>query len=158
MAIYMKYGPIDGAVKTDGFDKWMELTSFQMGINRAIGTAARGAYSRESSEPNISEITVTKLMDLSAAKLFNDAVAGQLDNKVTIKLTTTAKDKVETFLTYEMENCGISSYSISTGGDLPMEGLTLNFTKITERFIGFDPGITGSPETVGYDLQLMKKV
>lgn len=158
MAIYLKYGSIDGAVTTDGFAKWMEVHSLNLAISRAIGSATRGAYSRESSEPMISEVTITKIMDLSAAKLFNDAIAGQLDNKVTIKLTTTAKDKVETFLTYELENTGISSYSISSNGDLPVEALTLNFTKITERFIGFDPGISGSPETVGYDLQLMKKV
>ena len=57
-------------------------------MTRAIGTAARGSTSREHSEPNLSEVTVTKISDVSTPKLFLDAVAGKLDNKVTIKFTT----------------------------------------------------------------------
>ena len=60
MAIYMKWDGIDGAVTTQGFEKWIELNSFQWGVGRAIGTAARGAATREASEPNVSEIVITK--------------------------------------------------------------------------------------------------
>ena len=35
MAIYMKFGSIDGAVTTKGFEKWIELNSFQWGVGRA---------------------------------------------------------------------------------------------------------------------------
>ena len=65
---------------------------------------------------------------------------------------------METFLTYEMENTGLSHYSLSSGGDMPMESLSLNFTKISETFMGTDPATQGSPETVGYDLTQMKTV
>lgn len=156
MAIYMKYGSIKGPVTTEGFKDWIELSSFQWGVGRAIGTAARGAYSREHSEPALSEITITKRTDVSSPKLFLDAVAGKLDNKVEIKFTTTTKGKVETFLTYKLDDTGISHYSLSSGGDMPVESLSLNFTKIAETFTGMDPGISGSPETVGYDLTQMK--
>jgi len=156
MALYMKYGDIKGAVTTDGFKDWIELNSFQWGASRHIGTAARGATTREHSEPSLSEITVTKLSDVASPKLFLDSVAGKLDSKVTIKFTTTTKGKVETFLTYELENTGLSHYSMSSGGEAPVESLSLNYTKITETFTGHDPGISGSPETVGYDLTQMK--
>jgi len=112
MPIYMSYGSVKGSVTTEGFDKWIELNSFQWGVGRAIGTAARGSTTREHSEPSLSEITVTKVMDTSSPKLFLDAVGGKLDNKVQIKFTTTAKGKVETFLTFELENTGISGYSM----------------------------------------------
>jgi len=158
MALYMKYGSIKGAVTTDGFKDWIELHSFQWGVGRAIGSAARGATSREHSEPSLSEVTVTKLSDVATPKLFLDAVAGKLDNKVTIKFTTTTKGKVETFLTYELENTGLSGYSLSSGGDMPTESLSLNFTKITETFVGTDPGTGGTPDTVGFDLTQMKTV
>jgi type VI secretion system secreted protein Hcp len=156
MALYMKYGDIKGAVTTDGFKDWIELNSFHWGASRSIGTGARGATSREHSEPNLGEVTVTKLSDVATPKLFLDSVGGKLDNKVTIKFTTTTKGKVETFLTYELENTGLSSYTMSSGGDMPTETLSLNFTKITKTFTGHDPGISGSPETVGYDLTQMK--
>jgi type VI secretion system secreted protein Hcp len=158
MAIYMKYGSIKGAVTTDGFKDWIELNSFQWGVNRSIGTAARGSTTREHSEPTLADVSVTKLTDVATPQLFLDAVAGKLDNKVTIKLTTTTKGKVETFLTYDFENTGLSHYSLSSGGDAPTESLSLNFTKISETFTGMSPDISGSPETVGYDLTQMKTV
>ena len=158
MALYMKYGSIKGSVTTDGFKDWIELESFHWGVGRSIGTAARGSFSREHSEPSISEITVTKRTDIASPKLLLDSVAGKLDSKVDIKLTTTTKGKVETFLTFKLENTGISGYSLSSGGDMPVESLSLNFTKITETFTGHDPGIGGSPETVGYDLTQMKSI
>ena len=87
-----------------------------------------------------------------------DAVAGKLDSKVEIKFTTTTKGKVETFLTYTLENTGLIGYSLSSGGDMPVESLSLNFTKVAKTFTGMDPGISGSPETVGYDLTQMKTI
>src|SRR4029077_5553597 len=156
MALYMKFGSIKGAVTTDGFKDWIELNSFQWGVNRHIATAARGSTTREHSEPSLAEVSVTKLQDAASPKLFVEAVAGKLDTKVTIKFTTTTKGKVETFLTYELENTGFSNYSLHSGGEAPMESLSLNFTKITETFTPHDPGVSGSPESVGYDLAEMK--
>jgi len=158
MAIYMKYGSIKGRVTTEGFKDWIELNSFQWGVGRGIGSAARGATSRERSEPSLSEVTVTKLTDVASPKLFLDSVGGKLDNKVTIKFTTTSKGAVTTFLTYELENTGISGYSLSSGGDMPVESISLNFTKISKTFTGESPDVSGSPETVGYDLTQMKTI
>ena len=158
MAVYMKIAAIKGSVTTEGFKDWIELESFHWGVGRAVGTAARGSTSREHSEPSISEITVTKRMDLASPKLFLDAVGGKLDSKVDIKFSTTTKAQVTTFLTFKLENTGLSGYSVSSGGDLPVESLSLNFTKISMTFTGHDPGVGGSPETVGYDLTQMKTI
>ena len=133
MALYMKYGSIKGAVTTDGFKDWIELNSFQWGASRHIGTAARGSTTREHSEPSLAEVTVTKLTDVASPKLFLDAVAGKLDSKVTIKFTTTTKGKVETFLTYEMENTGLSHYSMSSGGEAPCSSRSAENFPISER-------------------------
>jgi hypothetical protein len=46
----------------------------------------------------------------------------------------------------------------SSGGEASLKPLSLNFTEITETYTGHDPGISGSPETVGYDLSQMKTV
>src|SRR5437016_14411970 len=112
MPIYMKFASINGAVTTEGFSKWIELDSFHWGVGRSLGTGARGSLSREHSEPTISEVTVTKATDKSSPKIFLEALAGKLDTKVTVKFTTTVKNQVETFLTYEMENTGPSHYSL----------------------------------------------
>lgn len=154
----MKYGSINGPVTTKGFEKWIELNSFQWGSGRAIGSAARGSTSREHSEPSLSEVTVAKLTDVASPKLFLEWVAGKLDNKVTIKFTTTTKGEVDTFLTFELTDCGVSGYSMSSGGEMPQESISLNFTKISKTFKELDPDIAGSPETVGYDLTQMKTI
>jgi type VI secretion system secreted protein Hcp len=158
MAIYMKFGSIDGAVTTKTFEKWIELTSLQWGVGRSVGSAARSATSREGSEPSISEVVVTKVFDKASNKLFQDAVGGTFESTVTLKLTTTTKDTVETFLKYELSNTGLSGYSVSSGGDKPQESLSLNFTKIQITFSDLDAKGSGSPDTVGYDLETMHKV
>jgi type VI secretion system secreted protein Hcp len=158
MAIYMKFGSIEGPVTTKGFEKWIELNSFQWGIGRGIGSAARSDTGRESSEPSISEVVVTKSMDISSNKLFQDASGGDLGAEVTLKFTATTKDTVTTFLTYVLSNTGLSGYSLSSGGDNPTESLSLNFTKVMITYSGLDPKTQGKPDTVGYDLTKMAKV
>ena len=73
MAIYMKFGDVNGDVTTEGYKNWIELNSFQFGVSRAVSSGAGGA-TRESSAPSISEIVVTKLFDSSSAKLYQELV------------------------------------------------------------------------------------
>lgn len=158
MAIYMKFGSVNGAVTTKGFEKWIELNSFQWGVGRAVGSAARGSTNREGSEPSISEVTVTKAMDIASNALFSDAVGGGLNTTVQLKFTTTTKDTITTYLKYELSKTGVSGYSVSSGGDNPSESLSLNFTKIMITHTGTDSKVGGAPDTVGYDLETMHKV
>lgn len=157
MAIYMKFGSVVGQVTTDGFKDWIELHSFQFGIGRGVSSGAGGAR-RESSNPSISEISVTKLNDKSSSKLYEDAVAGSFDTKVEIKMTSTTKNKVDTFMTYELSECGISGFSVSSGGDNPSESLSLNFTKIMITPSPLDDkGIPKKGDVVTYDLAALTK-
>lgn len=156
MAIYMKFGAINGNTTTEGFKNWIELDSFTFGVSRGVSSGAGGA-TRESSAPSISEIVVTKHFDTSSAKLYQDSVAGTFDTKVEIKMTTTTKNKVETFLTYELKDCGVSSYSLSSGGDNPIESLSLNFTNIMVTPTPLDiSGQIKKGDVVSYDLLGMK--
>ena len=152
MAIYMNWDGVPGDVTTQGFEKWIELTSFQWGVGRGIGSAMSGQASRESSIPSVSEIVVTKRMDGSSPGLWTDSVAGQLNTTVKIAFTTTSQGATTQFLNYELTNTGLSGYSLSSGGDMPTESLSLNFTKVVWSFIGTDPSVSGSPVTQGYDL------
>lgn len=156
MAIYMKFGSINGGVTVPAFKNWIELHSFQLGASRAV-TSGAGGRSREGSNPSISEVVVTKDFDAASSKLFQDGVAGHFDTKVEIKMTTTTKLGLETFLAFEFEKCGVASYSSSSGGDKPMESLSLNFLKIqiTPSPLGHD-GKPNKGDIVSYDLKDMK--
>jgi type VI secretion system secreted protein Hcp len=156
VAIYMNWDGVPGDVTTSGFEKWIELTSFQWGVGRGIGSAMSGQASRESSIPSVSEIVVTKRMDGSSPGLWTDSVAGQLNTTVKIAFTTTSQGATTQFLNYELTNTGLSGYSLSSGGDMPTESLSLNFTKVVWSFTGTDPSVSGTPVTQGYDLTLAK--
>jgi type VI secretion system secreted protein Hcp len=156
MAIYMKFGDIDGQVTTTGFEKWIELNSFQFGIGRGVSSGAGGA-NREGSNPSISEIVVTKANDVSSPGLYQDSVAGTFNSKVEIKLTTTTKNKVDTYLAYELTDCGLSGFSLSSGGDQPMESMSLNFSKIMMTPTPLDKdGNQVKGAVVTYDLKTME--
>ena len=160
MPIYMKYGDIAGSVTTDGYKDWIELDSAQLAVNRHMTSGAKGAQ-RESSAPNISEIVVTKVQDKASAALFKESLAARHGNKVEIKFSTTSKDKTETYLTLELSDCAISSYTLSgSGGDgagHPHESLSLNFTKILYVPTPLDnKGNIKVGDRVQYDLTEMK--
>lgn len=156
MPIYMKFGGIEGDVTTQGYEKWIELNSFQYGVGRSVSSGG-GGKTRESSAPNVSEIVVTKHFDKASAKLYQDSVAGTFDTKVEIKMNTTTKNKTETFLTFELSDCGVSSYSLSSGGENPMESLSLNFLKVMVTPTPLDKsGQIKKGDVVSYDLLQMK--
>ncbi|MEJ2643718.1 MAG: type VI secretion system tube protein Hcp [Gammaproteobacteria bacterium] len=155
--LYMKIEGIDGNVTTEGHEKWLELGSLQWGVGRAVSMSTGAGHERETSAPSISEISVTKTMDKASPKLFQEACSGKA-KKVQIHLVRTANDKLQTYMEYELENCLISGYSVSSGGDLPSESLSLAFTKITMKFTHWDKGNKpGTPIAASYDLETAKK-
>jgi type VI secretion system secreted protein Hcp len=159
MAIYMKYGDIKGQTTTEGFKDWITLSSCQMGAGRGIASAKGRGANREGSEPNISEITVTKEWDAaSSSKLFEESVSGLMDRKLEIHYTTTERAKQQAFLVIKGDNVCISGYSLSSGGEgKPTESLSLNFSKIEfiPKIVDAKLGLTDG-EKVSFNLETMK--
>lgn len=155
MAIYLKIDGVDGTVTEDAHKNWIELGSFQWGVGRGISTPVGNASNREASLPSISEITLTHTMDKSSINIFDLSLADAKGKKFEIDFVKTATGSAGNvvYLHYELENTLISGYSISSGGDMPSESFSLNFTKITEKFTDFDSGnANGTPTVKGYDL------
>jgi len=156
VAIYMKFGAVVGQVTTEGFKDWIECSSFQYGVGRGVSSGA-GGQQREGSAPSVSEISITKVYDKASPGLYQDALAGTFNTKVEIKMTSTTKNKTDTYLAYELTDCGVSGYSASTGGDNPSESISLNFTKVMVTPSPLDTA--GAPvkgAVVTYDLKLLK--
>jgi len=128
----------------------------QWGVGRGISTPVGSAKNREASEPSISEVVVTKLMDASSVKLFTEACTGQKGKKVQIHLVSTGNPG-KTYMEYTLENALVSGYSVSTNGDRPSESISFNFTKIETKYTPLGEGNdTGSPVTASYDLATTK--
>ena len=156
MAIYLKYEGIDGEATHENHKKWIDVSSLQFGIGRGISTPSGSTANREASEPSVSEVTISKMLDGSSSKLFTESATGAAGNKVEIHLVNTGSPG-NTYVEYTLTNSLISGYSVSSGGDRPMESISINFTKIEYKHIPFDAtNKAGTPVTVSYDLSTTK--
>jgi type VI secretion system secreted protein Hcp len=160
MPIYLEYdgGSITGDVTATGWEKWIELSSFQFGIGRGIASPTGGSADRESSAPSVSEITVTKDQDSSTGPLVTAALQGE---GVTVKIdfVKTSSGQLAKYMEYTLTNTMISGWSTSSGGDRPTESVSLNFTKIQVDPTTIDAtGAISNANPVTYDIGLAQVV
>src|SRR5947209_3949800 len=107
MAIYMKVDGIDGPVTAAGYQKWIELKSCTLGVQRGIRNPTGRGTNREASAPSVSEISINKDQDCASTSLFKAALWGE-GKKVKIDFCKTDKDKVEPYLQIELEHTLVS--------------------------------------------------
>jgi type VI secretion system secreted protein Hcp len=162
MAIYMNYNnlAVKGNVTADGYKDWIRLDSMQFGVGRGISMEAGHMSNREATRPSISEMSIAKMMDGASSGMFKESLVGSEGVKVVIDVVRTSADKLEKFVSYELENVLVSSYSLSAGSEsAPAEGISLSFGKITMSYSAADgKNKAGGPERVGYDLMAGKKL
>jgi type VI secretion system secreted protein Hcp len=161
MPIYIKYGDIKGDVTADGHkgsDGWVEVNSFQWGLGRGISSPTGGSADREASAPSVSEITVSKPMDISSYRWMEEGLTGE-GVDVTIDFCKTDKGTLQVYATYTLSNGMVSGYSVSSGGDRPSETISINFTKVIYSFTGMnDKNESSTSPKTGYDIALGAKV
>lgn len=139
MSIFINFDGIEGAATEDGHQKWIAVDSFQFGVGRGISTPVGDAARRESSKPSVSEVTFTKVMDAASLKLWESSLIGNEGKLVKVDFTRTGTaGKLEVYAQYELTNCLVSGYSVSSGGDRPSESVSLNFTKVMFKYMGGD--------------------
>lgn len=158
MAIYIEYDGIQGNVTAEGYKDHLSVSSVNFGVGRGISMEAGNMANREATRPSLSEITFTKIADNSSTSLFKESVTGSTGKLVKIKFVQTGADKVVEYMDIELEDCLVSGYTISAGGDDdPVETVTLSFAKIMVNYHDYDKANAGaSPQRVGYDLTTAK--
>jgi type VI secretion system secreted protein Hcp len=154
MPIYMKYGDVKGAVTATKHEGWIELNSYQWGVSRTFSSPTGGSSGREGSAPSIGEIVVTKPTDIATVALLREFLVGE-GQDVTIDFCMTEQGTLTVYLSYTLNNTVISACEISSGGNLPGESISLNFTRV--QCLDLLPGAQnpdGSPAKIGYDLAM----
>ncbi|WP_207480959.1 Hcp family type VI secretion system effector [Arenibaculum pallidiluteum] len=157
MAIYVKFDGIQGDATQQNHKNWVDVSSMQFGVGRAISTPTGRAANREASEPSVSEITMTREMDKSSPLFFKEAVSGKSGKTVQIDLVTTG-DPGDTYMTYTLTDALVSSYSVSANGSgQPQESISLNFSKIELKYTPHDANHKPqAPVVSSYDLATTK--
>ena len=158
MAIYLQYDGIKGNVTAEGYTDHIRVESLHFGVSRGISMEAGNMANREASRPSLSEISLSKLADNSVTAIFKEAVTGSAGKKVVIKFVRTSSDKLQEYMSYTLEDCLVSSYSMSASSEgEPMENITLSYSKIMINYSDFDKtNKSGNPQRVGYDLESAK--
>lgn len=158
MAIYLQFEGVKGNVTAEGYKDHISVDSLSFNGRRHVSMETGNLTNREVSRPALNAVTLSKKADTSVAALFKEFVGGSAGKKVVIKFVQTGTDKVREFMSYTLENCLISGYSVTAGSDgHPSENLQLSFSKIFVNFSDTDAANkTGSPQRVGYDLAAAK--
>lgn len=148
-------GVIKGDAQQDGHEDWINVTSIQLGVGRAITTSGSGK-DRDTSTPSFSEVTCSKSTDIASNDIFAQATYGmKICDMATVDFIQTGGGGADqVFMQYELYEPIISSYSVSSGGERPTESFSISFTKIIQKYKQFDAGGTQTEATdKGYDLK-----
>lgn len=152
MAIFLKFGAVKGNSTDAKFKEQIVLESFQFGAGLSVGSSNAKGADRALSKASVSEITVTKHSDKSSQDLFKALLTGKQDTKATISFVATAKGESVAYAVLELTNVIVSGFSQSSGGDVPSESLSFNFTKFDWTWNDRDATGKATPTHLVYDL------
>ena len=141
MPAFMKLGDIKGEATDDGHKDWIIIDSLQAGVGRSIPSGAKDQQ-RTKGDTTLMDVVCVRNLDKSSTKLQEACANGTFFKEVEIHLCTTVKNKQEPYLKYKLYDAIVSSYSFSgnaSGSPLPMESLSLNYTKVEWTYIIVDP-------------------
>ncbi|RYE99800.1 MAG: type VI secretion system tube protein Hcp [Oxalobacteraceae bacterium] len=85
---------------------------------------------RTAGRPVFSELSFSKMSDLSTTELYKACTQGSKIGTATLNVGRVENGKYMNFFTYEMTNAMISGISTSGGGGIPSDSFTISFTKI----------------------------
>jgi type VI secretion system secreted protein Hcp len=116
------------------------LSSLQWGAGVEVSSNG-GTGGTRTSRPSVSDITGTKMLDGASTGLFKALLMGQVIDTANITFSLRAGAPTITLVLHDVI---VSGYSMSSGGDVPAESLSLNFLR-------FDLTVNGGTPLV-YDL------
>jgi type VI secretion system secreted protein Hcp len=136
-SIFMKIKDIEGESKEKNHDKWIEVQSVSWNHSRTIAAGVKSSQ-RSRGETFFNDIMIAQDMFKGSMKLQQNAATGTVMDPVEIHFCRTGSDPaqgLETYLTIKLTDCLITSYSTGISGEgVPIESLSLNFTKVEMQY------------------------
>jgi type VI secretion system secreted protein Hcp len=139
---YLKIDGIEGeSIGSQGSENGGSVASWSFGASNPTSMGIGGMGQARIAAPAAAEpaqgssgtATVTRLYDKASPLLAKKCAQGE--HIQSVKLTRCESGQCRA---YELQDVVISSYSLSSGGDRPMESLSLNFTKIEYKYAPAD--------------------
>jgi type VI secretion system secreted protein Hcp len=146
---FLKLDGIDGESTDAQHPREIVILSFSHGISNTPVAGGGGT-----GKASFSDLSLTKTIDKSSPQLFLHCAQGKHIPSAILTLRKAGGNGIE-FYTITLTDVLISSVQNggSSGGALPVETLSLNFTKIEWRYVPEDAsGGTGTPVTTSWNL------
>jgi type VI secretion system secreted protein Hcp len=160
MALYMKYGTLEGEVTETGHLGWLAIDSASFGVGRSTNVeVGSGQEKRHRDQPTISDLQISRTYDKASPLLFNESVVGK-PQKVEIHFLEPADGAdapPNVYLTLDLRNCLVSSYSVGGGGGGSTESISLNFTAINIQYTAYDKEDQPTNSKGAFDLVTAKQ-
>ncbi|MCL4797800.1 MAG: type VI secretion system tube protein Hcp [Bryobacteraceae bacterium] len=139
---FLKFGDVVGEGKNELHKEWIEIHSYSWSGSHTGSPESGGGLS--AGKAQVSDLIVTKSMDKSSPKLKEFCCKGEPVPKATL-VVDRAGNSPTTYLKIELDAAVISSYNVSGGtGDLPIESISLSYTKVSLDYIPVDD--KGAPQ------------
>ena len=121
---YLNIDGIKGGSTAAGHQGSLELASWSFGASNpsSVGSGSAGA-----GKVSISSFNFMRKVDKASPQLKAASVSGT--PIPSLSLSVPIKNSSQ-YLTITLENVVVSSYSVSSGGDRPMESVSMNYSKI----------------------------
>lgn len=136
-AMFMKLGDIKGEATAKGHEQWIELSSFQCGIDNAQNKnpgEKGGTADINIGVGELQECTVSKSVDSSSTQLAQFAINGNSPGQAEIDFVEvggSSDGQPVTYLKYKLDRVFVKSWSISgDADDRPTEEVAFYYNKI----------------------------
>lgn len=149
---FLKLEGVDGEATAKGHEKEIELLSYSWGVSNPGASGARAQ-----------ELSVVKTMDKSTPKLMLSCATGQPIPLGVITLerpNPAGTGEPVPYLVITMSDILVSSYqtSSSSSDPMPVESLSLNFTKVEFKYTPYDRTTGEAQEPVVFQWEVPRGV
>lgn len=149
--VYLQIEGIRGESADSAHQGWIECESVNFGVTQPKSATASTSGGHTAERAELSEISVTKLADLSSPMLFQASACGKTHPRAKLEfLRADGSGTPVRYMEVELENVLIGHWGTSvSGGGIPAEGLGLKFSKIRIRYTQQKIGGGASGNTMG---------
>lgn len=153
MGIYLKYGDIKGDATQEGFEHWINVTSFSWdAVTRDIKTLTGRGRNREQSQPHVHRIRVHKEVDHASGPLYKALCTVPKAEECKIAFVRTDEGG-EKYLEYTLTEALLQDLQIRGDDNRAGEDWTIDFTEIAIEVKQLsEANVSGAPFHFKYNL------
>jgi type VI secretion system Hcp family effector len=128
--VFLELSSVPGESTVPGFEKQIELNSFQLGVSNPVQMGT----DKVTGKPSFSEIVVTKRLDKSSPTLMLRTADMTAFPFARVRVTRSSAMGESAVVRYCFTNVHVTSFSLSTSGDLPAESISLSYGTIVQSY------------------------